>query len=430
MSKIESVPVSAVKPHPENMRSHEEENLSFIMGSLKKFGQQKPIVIDRKGQVLAGNGTLEAARRLGWKEIKAVRSELVGAAALDYMIRDNRATDLSQFDPGKLGHAIREIQEETPDILGEMQFSGADLLGLGLAEEPQDRDKIPPLAKAGISKIGAIYELGRHRLLVGDATDRDQMQTLIAGRTVDLLLTDPPYNVAVCENTPEEERLLPNHLRKVRKRGDGLTLASDSMSDEAYQEFLRTSLGLALESMKPGASFYVWFGSVQSLNVFSALHAIDMIPRQTLIWVKHRIQFGRADYQWQHEPCVYGWKEGAAHKWFGDRTQSSVMSFDRPMSSESHPTMKPIALFEYLMANSTEPGAIVLDPFCGSGATVIAAEKLGRSALVAEIDPRYADVIRKRWAELVHGEGCDWQEMTPARGVRGAVAKLTRRLKR
>lgn len=212
---------------------------------------------------------------------------------------------------------------------------------------------------------------------------------------MDMLLTDPPYNVALGMHDD------PESAQQRHRRTDGLVVENDEWeNDEDFIQFLRSAFFSALSVMKPGAVFYIWYAYGQAQNFLSACKAAEIQIRQTLIWNKNSFALGRQDYQWKHEPCLYGWKGGAAHTWRGDRTQSTVLDFPRPVRSAEHPTMKPIELFDYLMQNSTAPGDIVLDIFAGSGTTMIAAEQNGRTAYCMEIDPKCCDVIVDRWEKL------------------------------
>lgn len=230
---------------------------------------------------------------------------------------------------------------------------------------------------------GDLWQLGRHRLLCGDSTNQEDIERLMGGELADLWLTDPPYNVGY-----------------EGKTADKLTIENDSMSDAAFKEFLVKCYAAANASMKKGAAFYIWHADSEGYNFRSACHEIGWKVRECLIWVKNSMVMGRQDYQWQHEPCLYGWKEGASHNWYSDRKQTTILSYAKPTRNGEHPTMKPVPLFAYQMCNSSRPGDIVLDSFGGSGTTMIAAEQMGRSARLMELDPHYCDVIIARWEKL------------------------------
>lgn len=230
---------------------------------------------------------------------------------------------------------------------------------------------------------GDLWQLGRHRLLCGDSTNQEDIERLMGGELADLWLTDPPYNVGY-----------------EGKTADKLTIENDSMSDAAFKEFLVKCYAAANASMKKGAAFYIWHADSEGYNFRSACHEVGWKVRECLIWVKNSMVMGRQDYQWQHEPCLYGWKEGASHNWYSDRKQTTILSYAKPTRNGEHPTMKPVPLFAYQMCNSSRPGDIVLDSFGGSGTTMIAAEQMGRSARLMELDPHYCDVIIARWEKL------------------------------
>ena len=223
--------------------------------------------------------------------------------------------------------------------------------------------------------------------------------------TVDCWLTDPPYNVAY-------------------EGSNGLTIQNDSMEDSKFREFLRTAFGHAEKTLKPGAPFYIFHADSEGYNFRGACHDVGLRVRQCLVWKKNALVLGRQDYQWIHEPCLYGWKEGASHTWYGDRSQTTVMEFNKPKKNDVHPTMKPTEMLVYLLKNSTKRGDVVLDTFGGSGSTIIACQQTGRVCRCVELDPKYCDVIRRRWAEHVHGEGCDWQKLTPSKECANAADQV------
>jgi site-specific DNA-methyltransferase (adenine-specific) len=247
--------------------------------------------------------------------------------------------------------------------------------------------------------LGDIWQLGNHRLMCGDSCDIEQVKKLCGGQQVDCWLTDPPYNVALGYEDSASE------ARQRHRRTDQKVVLNDSMPDADFRQFLVKAYTAAKESMKAGAAYYIFHADNESYNFRGALRDVGgMQLRETLIWVKDALTLGRQDYQWKHEPCLYGWKEGASHKFFNDRKQTTCIEFPRPKRSEEHPTMKPVPLFAYLMANSTEQGDLVLDSFGGSGTTLIAAEQLNRKACLMELSPVYCDVIIARWEKLTGGK--------------------------
>lgn len=228
--------------------------------------------------------------------------------------------------------------------------------------------------------LGNLNLKSHHRLLCGDSTDAESVAYLMDGAKADLLVTDPPYNVDY-----------------VGKTKDALKITNDSMGDSEFRAFLIAAYSSAFNVLKPGASFYIWHSDTEGLNFRGAIQDCGEKVRQCLIWKKERLVMGRQDYHWQHEPCLYGWKDGATHGWYTDRKQTTILEFDRPEANKEHPTMKPVALLAYQVGNSTAPQGLVLDTFLGSGSTLIAAEQLGRKCYGLEIDPIYCDVIVKRW---------------------------------
>ena len=267
--------------------------------------------------------------------------------------------------------------------------------GEDTVEGKTDEDSVPSTQQQPKSKRGNVYALGEHRLMCGDSTKGEDVEKLVGTGEADMWLTDPPYNVAY-------------------EGSNGLTIKNDSMEDVKFREFLRSAFGLAEKALKPGASFYIFHADSEGYNFRGACHDVGLRVRECLVWKKNALVLGRQDYQWIHEPCLYGWKDGEAHNWYGDRAQTTVMEFNKPKKNDVHPTMKPTEMLCYLLKNSTKKGDIVLDTFGGSGSTLIACEQLGRKCRTMELDPKYCDVIRKRWAEFVHGEGCDWEKLTPA----------------
>ena len=276
------------------------------------------------------------------------------------------------FDVGLLGFS----EEELDELLAiDLDDTGGD----GLTN-PDDAPEPPPKP---VSTSGDVWVLGQHQVLCGDSTDIDAVLEFMGGGRADCLITDPPYNVAYEGKTK-----------------DALTIANDSMDDAAFRQFLTDAFIAANAVMKPGAAFYIWHADSEGFNFRGACRDVGWRVRQCLIWVKNTFVLGRQDYHWRHEPCLYGWTDGGSHKWYGDRAQSTVLEFDRPNRNAEHPTMKPVELIEYQLRNSTKSGDIVLDLFGGSGTTLIACEKAGRTARLVELDPKYVDVIVRRWQEF------------------------------
>ena len=243
-------------------------------------------------------------------------------------------------------------------------------------------DEAPEIPEEPKSKLGDIYQLGDHRLICGDSTDINVINRLMDGAKVDLYITDPPYNV--------------DYEGKTK---DALKIQNDHMEDDKFRQFLRDAFVTADTVMRAGAVFYIWHADSEGYNFRGACRDTGWKVRECLIWNKNSMVLGRQDYQWKHEPCIYGWKEGS-HLWASDRKQTTVLDFQRPNRNGEHPTMKPVALFAYQISNNTHEGDVVLDSFGGSGTTIIACEQLKRKGYACELDPKYVDVIVERWENL------------------------------
>ena len=382
--KIEQVAVTALIPYAKNSRTHDDAQIAQIAASIKEFGWTNPILIDGDKGIIAGHGRLMAARKLGMTEVPVIElKDLTPTQRKAYIIADNRLALNAGWDNQLLTIELNELLADkfSLDLLG---FNADELNALlnhvEVIEGLTDEDEVPEPPPEPITKMGDVWLLGNHRLMCGDSTQIDQLKKLCNGRPVDMWLTDPPYNVAYEGGTKEK-----------------LTIQNDSMSDDSFRQFLRDSYVSADVVMKQGAVFYIWHADSEGYNFRGAAHDTGWKVRQCLIWKKSTFVMGRQDYHWKHEPCLYGWKEGAGHLWAADRKQSTILEFDKPSRNGEHPTMKPVALFEYQMLNNTKGGDIVLDSFGGSGTTMIAAEKNGRIGYLMELDPKYCDVIVKRW---------------------------------
>lgn len=381
-----------VKPYENNPRINDGA-VEATANSIKQFGWKQPIVVDKEGVIIVGHTRLKAAKKLGMEEVPVlVAKDLTFEQADAYRLADNKTGEISEWDMDMLGDELSQIEDIDMTDFGfddedlELQDENTD------AEEDDEFDGEVP--ENPTSKVGDIYKLGEHRLMVGDSTDPDQVKQLMDGEKADLLITDPPYNVALGNGGSQDD------ARKRHRRTDGLVIANDDMEDKDFRQFLKKAYMAADANMKPGATFYIWHADSERLNFEGACKDIGWQVRETLIWNKNSMTLGRQDYQWKHEPCLYGWKDGASHSWNSDRKQTTVLDFDRPTKSKLHPTMKPIPLFDYQIKNSSKRGQKVLDLFGGSGTTMIACEQNGRKSYLMEIDPKYADVIIDRWEEF------------------------------
>jgi site-specific DNA-methyltransferase (adenine-specific) len=399
VSQVEKVSIEKLIPYARNARTHDEAQVSQIAASIKEFGFNNPILISDDYSIIAGHGRLAAARKLGLAEVPVIRlSHLSDTQRKAYVLADNRLALNAGWDNDLLKLELIELKAEDVD-LEMLGFSVEELDGLLNALEPTegltDEDAVPEPPPEPITKPGDIWILGKHRLMCGDSTSIDHLEKLCNGRQVDMWLTDPPYNVDMTAKNQMLEK-----AGKARKDKSSFGIANDAMSDEHFRQFLRDAYTAADAVMKSGAVFYIWHADSEGYNFRGAAKDAGWSVRQCLIWKKSVFAIGRSDYHWKHEPCLYGWKEGAGHLWAADRKQTTILEFDKPSRNGEHPTMKPVALFEYQMLNNTKGGDIVLDSFGGSGTTLVAAEKNGRVAYLMELDPKYCDVIVKRWEEF------------------------------
>jgi DNA modification methylase len=384
--EIEMRAVESIQPYEQNPRLN-DAGVEAVAKSLEEFGWQQPLVVDEEGVIIVGHTRFKAALKLGYTEVPVhVAHELTLEQARAYRIADNQTATLSQWDDGKLTQELMALQEEGYDL----DFTGfsAEQLSQLIDSEPAPRgdpDEITAPPKVAVTQPGDLWILGQHRLYCGDATQPESYAMLLDVEAVDLLLTDPPYGVAYVGKTKE-----------------GLTIQNDQIEDDqAYREFLAASIGSAYSHLKPGSAFYIWHADLRGLVVRQACADAGMHIRQALVWVKQAMVLGRQDYQWKHEPCLYGWREGAAHTWLGGRAQTTVLEYDKPARNGEHPTMKPVEMFEALIGNSCPSSGAVLDPFGGSGTALIAAEQSGRRAYLLELDPIYCDVIVERFVQFV-----------------------------
>lgn len=375
--EIIKLKIADIVPYDKNPRKNDGA-VDAVAESIKQCGYCAPIVIDEDNVILAGHTRLKALKKLKYKECECVRKVgMTEEQKRKYRLLDNKTNELAEWDIDLLKGEL--------DGLDFLDFDfGFDI---GIESEPQAivEDDAPEVDNQAepITKLGDIWQLGRHRLMCGDSTNAENIARLMGDTQADLLLTDPPYNVAYEGKTK-----------------DALKIKNDNLSSDAFFEFLVDAFSAGASAIKEGASYYVWFASREHCNFENALVKSGLEVRQELIWKKNSMVLGRQDYQWKHEPCLYGWKEGASHNWYNDRCQTTILEFDRPVKNKDHPTMKPVALFAYQIQNSTKKGDIVLDLFGGSGTTIIACEQTGRSGFCMELDPKYCDVIIKRFENL------------------------------
>jgi site-specific DNA-methyltransferase (adenine-specific) len=356
-----------------------------IAASIKEFGFRNPILVDGVG-IIAGHGRLLAAQKLNLDKVPTIDcSDMTESQKKAYIIADNKLAMNAGWDTAMLSIEMKDLEDEGFDLT----LLGFDDKELNALLEPEvtegltDEDAVPDVPEEPKTKLGDIYILGNHRLMCGDSTSIDAVDKLMNGQLADQLVTDPPYNIAYEGGSKKREQI-----------------KNDEMADEEFRQFLKDVYIAANAVMKAGAVFYIWHADTEGYNFRGAARDMGWKVRQTLIWNKDNSAFGRSDYHWKHEPCLYGWKDGAAHLWATDRKQTTVIECKRPSKSDLHPTMKPVELMEYQILNNTKGSDIVLDLFGGSGSTMIAAEKIGRKSCLMELDPKYCDVIVKRWEDF------------------------------
>jgi site-specific DNA-methyltransferase (adenine-specific) len=384
--KIQEVAVNKLIPYAKNSRTHSPEQVGQIAASIKEFGFRNPILVDGVG-IIAGHGRLMAAQKLGLDKVPTIDcSDMSESQKKAYIIADNKLAMNAGWDTAMLSIEMKDLEDEGFDLtLTGFDDKELDAL-LNVIEGTDgltDENAVPDVPEEPKTKLGDIYILGNHRLMCGDSTSIDSVEKLMNGQLADQLVTDPPYNIAYEGGSKKREQI-----------------KNDEMADEEFRQFLKDVYIAANAVMKAGAVFYIWHADTESYNFRGAARNMGWKVRQTLIWNKDNSAFGRSDYHWKHEPCLYGWKEGAAHLWAADRKQTTVIECKRPSKSDLHPTMKPVELMEYQILNNTKGSDIVLDLFGGSGSTMIAAEKIGRKSCLMELDPKYCDVIVKRWEDF------------------------------
>ena len=402
MEKILFIKLSSLKPYSKNAKKHPKKQIEQVAASIKEFGFNQPIVVDKNNVVIVGHGRLEAAKLLGLDEVPVLIVDLSEEQAKAYRLADNKLNE-SDWD---MDLVIEELKG--------LDFKMVELTGFDtdLVIEQEDKDdEVPDLPKEPQSKIGEIYQLGEHRLMCGSSTSQEDVQKLMNGELAEMVWTDPPYNVDY-------------------EGGTGLKIQNDNMSDGQFYQFLHDFYSTTVRIMHNGSPIYVAHADSEGVNFRKAMQDAGLPIKQCIIWVKNSLVLGRQDYQWQHEPILYGWKPGAKHRWYGmfDKTtvlddevdikklkkeelqalvnhyrnerKTTVVRQDKPARNAEHPTMKPVGLIIKFLMNSSRRGDIVYDGFGGSGSTLIACEKLERKCYIMELDELYCDVIIKRWEDF------------------------------
>ena len=404
--------ISDLKFDDKNFNKHTEYGMSLLEKSLRELGAGRSILLDKDNNIIAGNGIVEAAGSVGLEDVKIVETtgdEIVAVKRTDMTIDSKEGREMALADNATANADLSWDEDNIKEQTEKWDFDTSDWgMDFNFDKDTEVEEDEAPEAnenEPAKSKLGEVYHLGNHRLMCGDSTDAGSVAILMDGQKADLLLTDPLYNVEIVGGSHGES--IESRLKK-----GALTIQNDKMSDGDFSDFLHKVFAAANTGMKEGACFYVWYASREVINFQSSLNDSGLEVKQELIWNKNSLVMGRQDYQWKHEPCLYGWKEGGSHKWYGDRKQTTVIDFDRPSKSEDHLTMKPVELFAYQVKNSTKTEDVVLDLFGGSGTTLIACEQLGRRCYMMELDPKYCDVIRKRYWKLVTGSEEGWEDGT------------------
>ena len=387
--KIEQWPTAKLLPYARNARTHSDDQVAQIAASIAEFGFTNPILAGSDGVIVAGHGRLAAAQKLGLEVVPVVvLDHLSPTQRRALVIADNRIAENAGWDDAMLRIEIAALQDDDFDV-SLTGFDADALAELMAGNEPDgegetDDDAVPDVSETPVSRPGDVWLLGGHRLLCGDSTVTESYDRLLDGEQVDMVFTDPPYNVNYANSA------------KDKMRGKDRAILNDNLGDGFY-DFLLAALTPTVAHCRGG--IYVAMSSSELDVLQAAFRAAGGKWSTFIIWAKNTFTLGRADYQRQYEPILYGWPEGAQRHWCGDRDQGDVWNIKKPQKNDLHPTMKPVELVERAIRNSSRPGNVVLDPFGGSGTTLIAAEKSGRLARLVELDPKYADVIVRRWQE-------------------------------
>ena len=378
--EMQLVPIEKLIPYINNARTHSPEQIKKLRASLREFGFINPVIIDRDFGVIAGHGRIMAAKEENIKEVPCVFADhLTEAQKKAYIIADNRMAMDAGWDEELLRVEIEALQAEAFDLslTGFDEKELADLFNDDSDAEDDDFDVDEELKEPAITKVGDVWTLGRHRLVCGDSTKEETFEVLMQGQKANLVVTDPPYNV--------------------NYEGNAGKIKNDNMADEKFYQFLLDAFVNMEKVMANDASIYVFHADTEGLNFRKAFSDAGFYLSGCCIWMKPSLVLGRSPYQWQHEPCLYGWKKKGKHQWYSDRKQTTIWSFEKSKKNTDHPTMKPIPLLAYPIKNSSMSNTLILDPFLGSGSTLIACAETDRICRGIELDPKYADVIVKRY---------------------------------
>ena len=384
-TEFQLVDINKLVPYANNARTHNTEQILKLRSSLREFGFVNPVIIDREYNVLAGHGRIMAAKEEGIAEVPCVYADhLTEAQKKAYILADNRMALDAGWDEELLSVEMQELQDLGFDLsmTGFDEKELTDLLGVdtdGDAKE-DDFDLSVALEKAAFVRRGDVWTVGRHKLMCGDATSAEDVSALMGDTKANLILTDPPYGVSF-------------------KSSSGLTIQNDSMKNEQFYTFLLSSFQRMAEHLEKGGSAYVFHADTEGLNFRKAFIDAGFHLAGCCIWVKDSLVLGRSDYQWQHEPVLYGFMQNGKHHWYSDRKQTTIWHFDKPKRNANHPTSKPLDLLGYPIGNSTQENGVVMDTFGGSGSTLMACEQMNRICYTMELDEKYASVILRRYVE-------------------------------
>ena len=383
--KIENKLVSQLKAHPKNPRKHPKELIERLKKSIQEYGFTNPVLVSKDNQILAGHARCKAAKELGINEVPTLKLDFEGAKADAYVIIDNKLNEMSEWDIPILVDLIKEIEQSNFDVslTGFDEDEISDLFSNADVKEGKDDnfDVNKALEEATFVNQGDLWQIGKHRMLCGDATNSEDLTKLMGNEKANLVVTDPPYNCSY-------------------EGGTGMKIINDSWTDsKKFYDFLLSAFKNAYDNLADGSAFYCFHSDAEKVNFFNATINAGFHYSTTCIWVKNSLVIGRMDYQMRHEPVIYAFKNTAKHKFYGDRKQTTVWEFDRPIKSKLHPTTKPIPLVSYPIKMSSQENGIVLDLFAGSGSTLIACEQMNRICYCTELDPKYASVIIRRYVE-------------------------------
>lgn len=385
VSEMNLVDVDKLIPYVNNARTHSKEQINKLRASIREFGFINPVIIDRDYNVIAGHGRILASQEEGIDKVPCVFVDyLTDAQKKAYIIADNRMALDADWDEELLKIEIESLKDEDFD-LSFTGFDESELLDLfgddskGKVED-DNFDLSSALEKASFVEKGDVWTVGKHRLMCGDATSKEDVQTLMGDTKGNLILTDPPYGVSF-------------------KSSSGLTIENDSMKNDEFYNFLLSAFKNMADHLEKGGSAYVFHADTEGLNFRKAFVDSGFHLAGCCIWVKNSLVIGRSDYQWQHEPVLYGFMQNGKHRWYSDRKQTTIWNFDKPKKNSNHPTSKPLDLLSYPISNSTQENAVIIDTFGGSGSTLMACEKMNRICYTMELDEKYASVILRRYVE-------------------------------